>query len=136
MPEPKLLDQVREYIRLKHLSRRTERAYVSWIRRFARFHELHHETRGITREVHPSLRGHRRAGVHPVHPKRRPPGADRPREVGALRQRPGVARPQGGAALPGIDPPAAGAQGGGEPRRGGRADRSAAGGAGAARCAG
>ena len=31
---PKLLDQVREAIRARHYSRRTERAYVGWIRRF------------------------------------------------------------------------------------------------------
>ncbi|CAN5649823.1 hypothetical protein BH23GEM3_BH23GEM3_19570 [soil metagenome] len=42
MSRPKLLDQVREHIRLKHLSRRTEQAYVSWIRRFVHFHELCH----------------------------------------------------------------------------------------------
>ncbi len=42
MPEPKLLDQVREHIRLKHLSRRAEQPYVSWIRRFVRFHEMRH----------------------------------------------------------------------------------------------
>ena len=31
---PKLLDQVREKIRLKHYSIRTEQAYVDWIKRF------------------------------------------------------------------------------------------------------
>jgi integron integrase len=31
---PKLLDRVREAIRLRHYSRRTEDAYVAWIRRF------------------------------------------------------------------------------------------------------
>ena len=31
---PKLLDQVRGKIRLKHYSIRTEQAYVDWIRRF------------------------------------------------------------------------------------------------------
>ncbi len=30
----KLLDQVRETVRTKHLSRRTEDAYVRWIRRY------------------------------------------------------------------------------------------------------
>lgn len=33
-PEPKLLDQVRGKIRLKHYSIRTEQAYVDWIKRF------------------------------------------------------------------------------------------------------
>jgi len=32
--EPKLLDQVRGMIRLKHYSIRTEQAYVDWIKRF------------------------------------------------------------------------------------------------------
>ena len=30
--KPKLLDQVREVIRMRHYSRRTEKAYVGWIR--------------------------------------------------------------------------------------------------------
>lgn len=34
MPEPKLLDQVRGKIRLKHYSIRTEQAYSDWIKRF------------------------------------------------------------------------------------------------------
>jgi hypothetical protein len=32
--KPKLLDQVREAIRIRHYSARTEEAYVSWIKRF------------------------------------------------------------------------------------------------------
>ncbi len=32
--KPKLLDQVRDVIRRKHFSIRTEQAYVDWIRRF------------------------------------------------------------------------------------------------------
>jgi integron integrase len=39
---PKLLDQVRNAIRLKHYSIRTEEAYVSWIRRFILFHNKRH----------------------------------------------------------------------------------------------
>ena len=39
---PKLLDQVREKIRLKHYSIRTEQAYVDWIRRFILFHGKRH----------------------------------------------------------------------------------------------
>lgn len=40
MPKPpkKLLDQVRDAIRLKHYSYRTEQTYVYWIRRFILFH--------------------------------------------------------------------------------------------------
>ena len=36
--KPKLLDQVREAIRARHYSLRTEEAYVAWIRRFILFH--------------------------------------------------------------------------------------------------
>jgi site-specific recombinase XerD len=38
----KLLDQVRDAIRLKHYSIRTEEAYVAWIRRFILFHDKRH----------------------------------------------------------------------------------------------
>ena len=39
---PKLLDQVRQAIRRKHYSIRTEDAYVNWIRRFILFHNKRH----------------------------------------------------------------------------------------------
>ena len=39
---PRLLDQVRELLRARHYSVRTERAYVGWIRRFIRFHGNRH----------------------------------------------------------------------------------------------
>jgi integron integrase len=38
----KLLDQVREVIRLKHYSYRTEESYVAWIRRYILFHHKRH----------------------------------------------------------------------------------------------
>ncbi len=38
----KLLDQVRDAIRLKHYSYRTEQAYVTWIRRYILFHNKQH----------------------------------------------------------------------------------------------
>src|SRR5688500_2728798 len=38
----KLLDQVRDHLRARHYSLRTERSYVSWIIRFIRFHGLRH----------------------------------------------------------------------------------------------
>lgn len=41
-PPPKLLDQVRNKIRFKHYSIRTEQAYVDWIRRFILFHNKRH----------------------------------------------------------------------------------------------
>jgi integron integrase len=39
---PKLLDQVRHTIRMRHYSRRTEATYVHWIRRFIVFHDKKH----------------------------------------------------------------------------------------------
>jgi integron integrase len=38
----KLLDQLREELRLKHYSYRTEQAYVDWVRRFILFHNKRH----------------------------------------------------------------------------------------------
>ncbi len=39
---PKLLDQVREKIRVRHYSIRTETQYVQWVRRFVLFHDKRH----------------------------------------------------------------------------------------------
>jgi integron integrase len=39
---PRLLDQVRELIRVRHYSIRTEQAYVQWIRRYILFHGKRH----------------------------------------------------------------------------------------------
>lgn len=41
-PAPKLLDQVRGKIRLKHYSIRTEQAYLDWIKRFIVFFDKRH----------------------------------------------------------------------------------------------
>jgi integron integrase len=38
--QPKLLDQVRQVLRLHHYSIHTERSYVDWIVRFVRFHSM------------------------------------------------------------------------------------------------
>src|SRR6267154_1313313 len=42
IPNPKLkvMDQVREVMRLKHYSIRTERCYSDWIRRYIKFHGM------------------------------------------------------------------------------------------------
>ena len=46
-PPARLLDRVRETLRARHYSMRTEEAYVGWIRRYVRFHGLRHpETMG------------------------------------------------------------------------------------------
>lgn len=39
---PKLLVQVRLALRSRHYSRRTEEAYVAWIKRFIFFHNVRH----------------------------------------------------------------------------------------------
>jgi integron integrase len=41
-PPKKLLDQLREAIRRKHYSRRTEQAYVNWVKRYIFFHHKRH----------------------------------------------------------------------------------------------
>jgi integrase len=40
--KPKLLDHVRDIIRRKHFSLRTERIYCDWIRRFILYHQKRH----------------------------------------------------------------------------------------------
>lgn len=40
--KPKLLDQIRDRIRLKHYSRRTEDVYVDWAKRFILYHNKRH----------------------------------------------------------------------------------------------
>ncbi len=47
-PKPvKLLDQLRNAIRARHYSPRTEKAYVYWVRFFIRFHKLRHPQRAM-----------------------------------------------------------------------------------------
>ena len=41
-PKPRLLDRVRQAIRTRHYSSKTEEAYVGWIRRFIVFHNKRH----------------------------------------------------------------------------------------------
>jgi len=41
-PKPRLLDRVRGAIRARHYSRRTEKAYVAWTRRYVLFHDTRH----------------------------------------------------------------------------------------------
>jgi len=40
--QPRLLDRVREAVRVRHYSIRTEEAYVQWIKRFILFHNKRH----------------------------------------------------------------------------------------------
>jgi len=39
-PKAKLLDQVREILRLRHYSIRTEQCYCDWIRRYIKLHRM------------------------------------------------------------------------------------------------
>ena len=39
-PKLKLLDQMREVLRLRHYSIRTETSYCDWVRRYVRFHKM------------------------------------------------------------------------------------------------
>ncbi|NJM68523.1 MAG: hypothetical protein HC851_24100 [Acaryochloris sp. RU_4_1] len=41
-PPKKLLDQLRDVLRLKHYSYRTEQTYVAWVHRFICFHNKRH----------------------------------------------------------------------------------------------
>lgn len=40
--QPRLLDKMRDKIRVKHYSIRTEQTYLDWVRRYIRFHGLRH----------------------------------------------------------------------------------------------
>lgn len=40
--KPKLLEQVRELLRVKHYSKRTEKTYLNWIKRFILYHNKRH----------------------------------------------------------------------------------------------
>ena len=40
--EPRLLDRVRDALRLRHYSYRTEQGYLQWVRRFIFFHQKRH----------------------------------------------------------------------------------------------
>ncbi|HEY3054218.1 MAG TPA: phage integrase N-terminal SAM-like domain-containing protein, partial [Thermoanaerobaculia bacterium] len=51
MPPPRLLDRVRQAIRVRHYSLRTEEAYVGWIRRYILFHRKRHPSAMGAQEV-------------------------------------------------------------------------------------
>jgi len=50
-PKKSLLDHVRDVIRLKHYSIRTEKAYVNWIRRYILFHNKRHPKEMRSRKI-------------------------------------------------------------------------------------
>jgi len=49
--KPKLLEQVRDVIRRKHYSIRTEHAYLDWIKRFIIYHNKRHPAEMAEEEV-------------------------------------------------------------------------------------
>ena len=49
--KPRLLDRLRDRIRLKHYSIRTEKTYLDWNRRFILFHNKKHPRTMGTQEV-------------------------------------------------------------------------------------
>lgn len=49
--KPKLLDQVRDVVRRKHYSIRTEQAYIDWIKRFIIYHRKRHPGEMAEEEV-------------------------------------------------------------------------------------
>ena len=53
--KPKLLAQVRQAMRTRHYSKRTEQTYVHWIRRFIFFHEVRHPEKMAEAEVNEFL---------------------------------------------------------------------------------
>ena len=50
-PRPRLFDQVRDVVRRRHYSIRTEQAYIHWIKRFILFHGKRHPRQMGAREV-------------------------------------------------------------------------------------
>ena len=53
--QPKLLDQVKNAIRTKHYSMKTEEAYVHWIKRFIFFHNKRHPKEMREKEINQFL---------------------------------------------------------------------------------
>lgn len=60
--KPKLLDQVRDVIRRKHFSIRTEQTYVDWIKRYIFFHGKRHPNEMSEAEITAFLTHLARAG--------------------------------------------------------------------------
>jgi len=55
--KPKLLDQVRQLLRLRHYSLRTEVVYLAWIRRYILFHGKRHPRELAEKDVSAFLSG-------------------------------------------------------------------------------
>lgn len=59
----KLLDQMRETLREKHYSYRTEETYVHWVIRFIKFHKMRHPKEMGERDVETFLTSLAKSGV-------------------------------------------------------------------------
>jgi integron integrase len=53
--KPKLLDRLREGLRARHYSRRTEQTYCSWVKRFIFFHNVRHPAEMAETEINAFL---------------------------------------------------------------------------------
>ncbi len=53
--KPKLLDRLREALRSRHYSRRTEETYCHWVRRYCYFHNLRHPAEMAEPEINAYL---------------------------------------------------------------------------------
>ena len=51
MGRPRLLDQMREVLRLHHYSIRTEEVYLAWVKRFILFHNKRHPAEMGQKEI-------------------------------------------------------------------------------------
>ncbi len=54
MNSPRLMDQVRDVLRVHHYSLRTEQSYLQWVRRFILFHGKRHPREMGERKSRPS----------------------------------------------------------------------------------
>ena len=52
---PRLLDQMREVLRSRHYSRRTEKAYTLWVKRFIFYHGRRHPAEMGEKEINAFL---------------------------------------------------------------------------------
>lgn len=52
---PKLIDQLREALRLRHYSRRTEQTYCHWVKRYIFFHKMCHPKEMAEQEINAFL---------------------------------------------------------------------------------
>jgi hypothetical protein len=115
--KPKLLDQIREALRLKHYNVRTEEIFVHWIRRFILYHGQRHPQEmaepeatqflthlAVQEHVSPSLQMQARAALVFLyrHVLQRPLGPlqDVVRASRAVRAGRGPRRPQGVSKFP------------------------------------